>query len=81
MVGDPTPAAAVKLASGDPLARTPFLLLEEHGAELAEPFGTVDEHGEDLVAFANLEREHPSGPVSLQPGRLAQGEAAGSPGA
>ena len=32
------------------------LLLNEHAAELGEPFGAVDEDGEDLVTFGDRER-------------------------
>jgi hypothetical protein len=37
--------------------------LEEDGAELAEAFGAIDQHGEDLVALADVEGEHHGFPV------------------
>ena len=33
------------------------MLLQEHGAELAQAVGAVDEDGEDLVALLDRERE------------------------
>jgi hypothetical protein len=42
----------------DPLTRSPFLLLEEHGAELAEPFGAVDEDLEQVPAVPDGQGEH-----------------------
>ena len=60
LVNEPADLLAIERQSRDvehaqtlgaePFACSPFLLLEEHRPELAEPFGAVDEHLENLVA-------------------------------
>jgi len=42
---------------GQPFARAPRLLAQEHGAELAQSVGAVDEHLQDVVAFGDREGE------------------------
>ena len=68
LVNEPADLLAVERQSRDmehaqtlgaeSFACSPFLLLEQHGSELARPFGAVDEHLEDVVASGDGEGEH-----------------------
>ena len=56
VLGTPWPRRAVTVTGlgADSFALSPLLLFQQHGAELAEPFGAVDEHLEDLVAVGKI---------------------------
>ena len=42
----------------DPFPIAPRLLLKEHGSELAQPVGAIDQHLKDVVAFCDRQRQN-----------------------